>query len=82
MLNVRLDTETEKKLKAYADKHDLSKTAVVKEALALYLTSKEPLANPYELGVDLFGSVASGETTNSQNYKALLKKKLSEKYAH
>ena len=82
MLNVRLDKETEDKLKRYAESHDLSKTMVVKEALAMYFTKKELAQTPYRLGKDLFGVDGSGESSLSQTYKSKLKSKISAKHTH
>ena len=82
MLNVRLDSKTEQKLKEYAERHDLSKSSVVKEALAVYLSQKELSDKPYELGSDLFGQVSSGYSDLSTNYKSKLKQKLREKHTH
>ena len=82
MLNVRLDKETEEAVKKYAEENEMTKTSVVKEALAMYFTKKETNQRPYELGKDLFGTVGSGKTDSSQTYKAKLKEKLSAKHSH
>lgn len=81
MLNVRLDKDTEKKLQAYTTDHDVSKSHVVKEALALYLSREEKSNYPFALGEDLFGTESSGVDNNSTSYKSKLKSKLNEKYA-
>lgn len=78
MLNVRLNKKLEEKLKQYVAENDISKTDVVKEALALYFTKEELSQNPYELGQDLFGAAASQHTDLSTTYKS----KLNEKYSH
>ena len=82
MLNVRLDKETEEELKQYAQEHDMSKTMIVKEALAMYFTKKESDQNPYILGKDLFGVASSGHEDLSKSYKSKLKDKLHAKYTH
>ncbi|MFY0605125.1 MAG: ribbon-helix-helix protein, CopG family [Cyclobacteriaceae bacterium] len=82
MLNVRLNEELEKKLKQYSDQTDLSKSSIVKEALAQYFSAKEKEASPYALGTDLFGLAGSGKKDLSITYKDRLKAKLSEKHTH
>ena len=82
MINVRLDKKTENVVKEYATAHDVSKTMIVKEALAMYFSKKELAQNPFELGKDLFGTQSSGQSDLSQSYKSRLKDKLSAKYSH
>ena len=82
MLNVRLDKETEKALKDYSDHKNCSKTDVVKEALAMYLTKEEHKQSPFFLGQILFGTASSGSTDNSTSYKSKLKDKLATKHTH
>lgn len=82
MLNVRLDKETEEKLKQYAEEYDMSKTMVVKEALATYLARKDLQKQPFTLGEDLFGVDGSDQSDRSKTYKARLKKKLNAKHSH
>ena len=82
MLNVRLDEDTEKALKAHSLDKAVSKSSIVKEALAMYFTNEKFLESPYKLGVDLFGADGSGQSDASSAYKSKLKKKLNEKYSH
>ena len=82
MLNVRLSKEMEEKLNKYSELKDMSKTSVVKVALAQYFSRKEAVDYPYALGKDLFGHDGSGSTDNASGYKSKLKKKLSEKHSH
>ncbi|MEO9968098.1 MAG: CopG family transcriptional regulator [Reichenbachiella sp.] len=82
MLNVRLDKDTEKTLKQYSEQNNMSKTAVVKEALALYFTKETESKSPYELGGDLFGIEGSGQADRSTTYKAKLREKLHAKHSH
>lgn len=82
MLNVRLNEELEKKLKQYSIEENLPKSAVVKEALALYFTQKEKTAFPFSKGSDLFGLEGSGNPDASTSYKSALKNKLNEKHSH
>ncbi len=82
MLNVRLDKELEKKLKAYSVESSSSKSFIVKEALAMYFTKKEIRASAYDLGENLFGAAGSGNSNASTTYKKKLKQKLNEKHTH
>lgn len=82
ILNVRLDEKTEKKLSDYSNQMNTTKSSVVKEALALYFNKEESKQLPFALGQDLFGTVSSGNTDSSHNYKSKLKDKLREKHAH
>lgn len=81
-LNVRLDASTNKKLAAYSQQHETSKSSIVKEALAMYFTKEQSKQYPHALGIDLFGAGKSDKSNNSTSYKSQLKKKLHEKYAH
>lgn len=82
MLNVRINKEIEKKLESYSQRMNLSKSAVVKEALMAYLSQSDHDHTPFELGEDLFGADASGNTDSSTTYKSKLKDKLREKHSH
>ena len=82
MLNVRLDDDTESKLLKYAADHDQSKSNVVNEALAAYLSKKETDQSPFSLGEDLFGPDGSNQSDRSVTFKSKLKQKLNEKHAH
>ncbi|MEO9806266.1 MAG: hypothetical protein ABJF04_23605 [Reichenbachiella sp.] len=82
MLNVRLDKDTEKTLKDYSEQNNMSKTDVVKEALAMYFTKEIAGKLPYSLGEDLFGADASGQSDRSTTYKSKLREKLHVKHSH
>ncbi|MEM9328620.1 MAG: CopG family transcriptional regulator [Bacteroidota bacterium] len=82
MLNVRLNSDEEKKLADYCERANLTKSQVVKEALALYLSSKTPSKSAYELGEDLFGQASGGDPDGSKQYKHRLKTKWGEKHTH
>jgi len=81
MLNVRLNKEIEKKLNSYSQQKNLSKSAIVKEALIAYLSQVQQTDSSYELGKDLFGAAGSGDKNASKGYKSEIKKKLNEKYS-
>jgi hypothetical protein len=82
MLNVRIDKDTEKRLEKYAQQHDLSKSQVVKEALAIYLSKTSIDSSAFDLGKDLFGQEGSRKQDLSSTYKKQVKEKLREKYTH
>jgi len=75
MVSIRLDPEMEKRLAILAKELHMSKSQIIKEALRYYLETK----SPYELGKDLFGRYASGESDRSVTYKQRLKRKIGEK---
>jgi len=81
VLTTRLTSREEKKLAKYCEQHGLSKSQVVKEALAQYLSKNEDVS-AYESGQDLFGAASSNETDRSTTYKKRLKKMLNEKHSH
>ena len=82
MLNVRLDDETDKELKNLSEQKNVSKSSIVKEALAMYFTKEQYSESPYLLGEELFGVVGSGRSDSSTTYKSKFKQKLNEKYSH
>ncbi|MGJ3234609.1 ribbon-helix-helix protein, CopG family [Marivirga sp.] len=81
MLTTRLTSSEEKKLAEYCKQNGLSKSQVVKEALAQYLTKKSEVS-AFESGQDLFGAASSHDTDRSTTYKKRLKKMLNEKHSH
>lgn len=80
MVNVRLNNEEEKALERYCIHSGLSKTAVVKEALAVYLNQRRLSQSAFEAGQDLFGNEGSGSSNRSVAYKKIIKKKLHAKH--
>lgn len=82
MTTLRLDPELEKMLETYAELENVSKSAVIKEALAVYFRQNLQTASAFELGKDLFGQTGSGKSDKSTQYKKLIRKKLSEKRSH
>jgi len=81
MLTTRLTPSEEKKLTKYCEQNGLSKSQVVKEALAQYLTKKSEVS-AFESGEELFGAASSKDTDRSTTYKKRLKKMLDEKHSH
>jgi len=83
MLNVKLDKEMEEKLNSYSLNNNLSKTNIVKEALALFFNKKAEIPqSAYELGADLFSLAGSGNPDSSTTYKNQLKQSLHKKHTH
>jgi hypothetical protein len=80
MLNVRLTNEEEKALERYCIETGISKSSVVKEALAIYMAQKKTSKTSFEFGSDLFGAEGSGSSDRSADYKRILKKKLNAKH--
>lgn len=80
MTTIRLDDELENMLETYAALENVSKSAIIKEALSEYFRNNLQTASAFELGKDLFGQTASGKTDKSQHYKKLIRKKLREKH--
>jgi predicted DNA-binding protein len=77
MIAVRLPDEMERNLSLYAQRMQLTKTDVVREALRLYMAQHADEAlSPYALGEELFGRYGSGDTDRSATYKQRLKEKL------
>lgn len=82
MLNVRLDEKTETQLQSLSQKKGVSKSALVKEALELFLKSENAEMSAYDLGEDLFGVDGAEDPEASQKFKPKLKDKLDAKYSH
>ena len=82
MLNVRINKDLEKKLADYGERMHQTRSEVVKEALATYLSKASSEQTPYESGADLFGQSGSGRDDGSTTYKSTLRKNLGEKHAH
>ncbi len=82
MTSLRLSSEMEDKLNAISSAENLSKSEIIKQALAAFFSEYDRSQSPYELGRDLFGKYGSGENDLSETYKNRLKKKLRGKHAH
>jgi RHH-type transcriptional regulator, rel operon repressor / antitoxin RelB len=80
MTTVRLETDIEIKLDELASLENKSKSEVIKNALLEYIEKHLSSQTPYELGKTLFGRNGSSQKVNSEEYKAKLKEKISEKY--
>ncbi len=82
MLTIRLSEDTDKQLARYCEDEGITKSAVVKEAIALYLSQKRRSKSAYDAGVDLFGLEGSSSSDLSVSYKQKLKNELRAKNAH
>ena len=80
MLTVRLPAQAEQELTDFCEQRRVSKSQVVKDALALYMQQHSVPSSPYELGADLFGPEGSGRVDASTTYKKRVKHLLDEKY--
>ena len=81
-MTVRLSRQMEEELTAFCQQKRLSKSQVVKEALAIYTERNAVSTSPYELGVDLFGQAGSDRTDGSITYKERLMLMLREEHPH
>jgi predicted DNA-binding protein len=85
MISVRLDKSLEERLNLFSQEKHISKSRIIKDSLKFYFEKVEQEAKqktPYELGKELFGKYASGETELSTTYKQKLKEKINAKNAH
>lgn len=80
MISVRLPKELEESLEELAEYTHKTKTDIVKEAVTQYIIDTKSKLSPYEIGKDLFGQHASGESNRSTTYKTKIKEKLGEKF--
>lgn len=80
MTSVRLTYNQEKQLDELARQKNVSRSAIIKEALTQYINSQEQLIQPYAVGEPLFGAYGSGQADRSETYKARLKSKIKSKH--
>lgn len=78
--SIRLSPELQEQLQRHAERHQLSASDVVREALAQYFAGQS--ATPWELGAPVFGRHRSGEapTNRSETRKALLRERIHRKH--
>lgn len=81
MTTVRLPPEIEQKLQTLSEAQHKSKSEIIKEALELFLQTREGEKSSYELGKDLFGKYGSGQSNLSRDYKEILKDKIRAKHS-
>ena len=85
MISVRLGSDIERQLNFLANEKHLSKTQIIKESLLIYFDmfkKEQQQKSPYELGHELFGKYASGDSDRSTTYKQKLKDKINAKNNH
>ncbi len=82
MISFRLPPNIEKKLKEIAEYENTSKTAIIKDALNMYIDVYDKRHTPYDLGKELFGKYGSNNGDLSVEYKKLLRDKIREKHSH
>lgn len=78
VITLRLDKNLEDQLKLVAEQQGLSKSEVVRESLTEYL-AKKPKPSAWELGKELFGNQASGQSNLAEDRKKIFKDKTSKK---
>ncbi len=85
MISVRLDESLEERLNLFSKQKRISKSRIIKDSLNFYfekLEQESKQTTPYDLGKELFGKYASGETNLSTTYKQKFKEKINAKNAH
>jgi predicted DNA-binding protein len=82
MTSIRLSKELAEKLNSLAERENITKSEIIKEALEEYLIDYEKKANPYDLGKEFFGKFGSGQGDLSASYKQKVSNKIDEKMSH
>lgn len=79
MRSVRLTPEIEKELEILANQKNVSRSAIIKEALVEYMTKEKTYNQPYKTGEKYFGKRGSGEHDRSVTYKSRIKSRIGDK---
>jgi predicted DNA-binding protein len=82
MISVRLGDDIENRLNYLAQEQHVSKSKIIKDSLLYYfdmIKDRQQAQTPYEIGSELFGRYASGDSERSTTYKQRLKDKISAK---
>lgn len=82
MISIRLSKEIEEKINSIAERENLTKSEIIKEALEKYFENYENKMSPYELGKELFGKYGSKQGDLSTSYKKKVREKIHEKMSH
>lgn len=82
MTSIRLPKELEEKLNSFAERENVTKSEIIKEALENYFDDYEEKTNPYDLGKEFFGRYGSGQGDLSVSYKKKVRNKIIEKVSH
>ncbi|MDR2630992.1 MAG: ribbon-helix-helix domain-containing protein [Spirochaetaceae bacterium] len=80
MTTARLSYELEEQLDTASRAKHMTKSDMVKEALAQYFAHDETEKSSYELGLPYFGKYGSGEGDLSVTYKNRMREKIGAKY--
>ena len=75
-LSLRLDEQTAQQLEDLAREKGLSKSELVRQCLAEYLSQQQQRLSPWELGKDLFGRAASGRGDLSRKAEQIVQEKI------
>jgi len=76
MRSVRLSDKLEKELDRLSNQKNVSRSAIIKEALVEYIASHKKQDSPYKLGKEYFGKYKSSDDDRSVTYKTRIKEKL------
>jgi len=80
-ISVRLDDQSETKLRARTRSTGRPLSEFVREAIEEKLQREAGESSPYALGKELFGRHASGDSNLSADRKRLIRKKIGEKHS-
>ncbi len=79
MTSIRLNKELEGKIEKIAAAKKITKSQLIREAVAEYIAAQEKEISPFMVGEKLFGRYGSGKGDLSTTYKTVLKEKFNEK---
>ena len=82
MFSIRLPDELDDQVNRIAEEEQTSKSQVVKEALAQYITDYFAQVSAYDAGKEYFGRHGSGQNNLSANHKNLIREKIRAKHTH
>ena len=75
MITLRLDPQLEKTVNHFAKQMQISKSEFVRQSIFAFIEKQEK-PSPWELGKDIFGKHASGQSNLSVDRKTLIKEKI------
>ncbi len=79
-LSIRLESELETELRLRLQHEGIGLSEFVRDAIREKLAKTAQANSPYELGRNLFGRYASGDTHRSYRRKTLLREKIHAKH--
>lgn len=79
-LSIDLDDAIEAELRLRLQREDMALSDFVREAIREKLLKESSVDASYDLGKDLFGRYASGDTERSSQRKTLLREKIHAKH--